>query len=86
MTESAIHKFIVRYGLMKNLSAMTSRGHFEYQRGNEVIVRTDRGLEVGLVLCGVTNDQHDMLDAAPSGQIVRGVTEDDINEINHIDA
>ncbi len=86
MTESAIHKFIVRYGLMKNLSAMTSRGHFEYQRGNEVIVRTDRGLEVGLVLCSVTNDQHDMLDAAPSGQIVRGVTEDDINEINHIDA
>lgn len=86
MTESAIQKFIVRYGLMKNLSAMTSRGHFEYQRGNEVIVRTDRGLEVGLVLCKVTNDQHDMLDAAPSGQIVRGVTEDDIIEMNHIDA
>lgn len=78
-------RYIVRYGSMRNLGAMAVRNETEYRRGMSVIVRTDRGLEVGQVLCAAPEDALSELDQAPSGQIVREVSTDDANEINHID-
>jgi cell fate regulator YaaT (PSP1 superfamily) len=70
---------------MRSLGVMGVRGDASYRRGMEVIVRSDRGLEVGQVLCEATEDALSHLDQAPSGQIVREVSGDDANEINHID-
>lgn len=79
-------KYVVRYGLLRNLGLMSSRSESEFRRGMEVIVRTDRGLEVAQVLIPVVDDELVELDNAPSGQIIRPVSSDDANEISHIDA
>ncbi len=70
---------------MRSLGMMSVRGDTEYRRGMEVIVRSERGLEVGQVLCEAEDDALSHLDKPASGQIVRAVTTDDANEIQHID-
>eukprot|EP01043_Picozoa_sp_COSAG02_P109378 COSAG02_NODE_45451_length_357_cov_0.600775_2_plen_44_part_01 len=42
-------KYIVRYGIMRSIGVMASRNDIVYRRSMEVIVRTDRGIEVGQV-------------------------------------
>ncbi|MFK7769225.1 MAG: regulatory iron-sulfur-containing complex subunit RicT [Mariniblastus sp.] len=78
-------KYIVRYGLMRSIGAMTSRNDIEYRRSMEVIVRSDRGLEIGQVLCEASDDALSHLDQAPSGQIVREVSTEDLGAIDDID-
>ena len=51
----------------------------------EVIVRSDRGLEVGQVLCEATDDALSHLDQSPTGQIVREVSTEDLGAIDNID-
>lgn len=51
----------------------------------EVIVRSDRGLEVGQVLCEASDDSLSHLDQPASGQIVREVSTDDLGAIDGID-
>jgi cell fate regulator YaaT (PSP1 superfamily) len=70
---------------MRSLGVMAVRNDVAYRRGMEVIVRSDRGLEVGQVLCESTEDALSHLDQPASGQIVRAVSSEDLNEINHID-
>ena len=77
-------KYIVRYGAMRNLGLMGTRNERAYARGDEVIVRSNRGLEVGLVLCEAADDALSHLDNPPTGQIVREVSVDDATEISHI--
>ena len=83
--ENTLSKYIVRYGIMRTLGVMAVRNDATYRRGMEVIVRSDRGLEVGQVLCESTDDALSHLDKPPSGTIVRSVSTDDVNEIDHID-
>ena len=64
---------------------MTSRNDEQYRRGNEVVVRSDRGIEVGQVLCEATDDALTHLDQPPTGSIVRLVSDDDASNINSID-
>ena len=78
-------KYIVRYGLMRSIGVMTSRNDEQYRRGNEVVVRSDRGVEVGQVLCEATDDALSHLDQPPTGSIVRMVSNEDANNINSID-
>jgi cell fate regulator YaaT (PSP1 superfamily) len=49
-----------------------------------VIVRTDRGLETGEVLCEATDEQIEKLDAPHEGQILREMSGEDRNEIGRI--
>ena len=79
-------KYIVRYGLMRSIGVMTSRNDEQYRRGNEVVVRSDRGVEVGQVLCEATDDALTHLDQPPTGSIVRIVSNEDASNINSIDA
>ena len=44
-------KYVVRYGAMRFLGIMTTRGEETFPRGTQVIARTDRGLECSVVLC-----------------------------------
>ena len=52
----------------------------------EVGVRSDRGLEIGQVLCEATADALSHLDRPPIGSIVRQVSDDDSRGVNEIDA
>ena len=78
-------KYIVRYGLMRSLGVMGSRNDKGYRRGMEVVVRTDRGVEIGQVLCEATDDALSHLDQPPTGQIVRQVMDEDLKAIDDID-
>ena len=78
-------KYIVRYGLMRSIGVMGSRNDKEYRRGMEVVVRTDRGVEIGQVLCEATDDALSHLDQPPTGQVVRQVMDEDLKAIDDID-
>ena len=70
---------------MRNLGVMTSRSDDQFRRGMEVVVRTERGLEVGQVLCESTEDALSHLDQSPNGTIVRAVSAEDATDIDNID-
>ncbi len=70
---------------MRSLGVMNSKGESDFRRGMEVIVRSNRGLEVGQVLCEATEDALSHLDQPPSGHIVRVVSDDDASQASHID-
>jgi len=70
---------------MRSIGVMTSRNEEQYRRGNEVVVRSDRGIEVGQVLCEANDDALSHLDQPPTGSIVRLVSSEDASNINSID-
>lgn len=77
-------KYVVRYGSMRILRPFECSGKSTYVRGQAVIVRTDRGLETGEVLCEATEEQIANLDPSYEGQILREMSGEDRNEIARI--
>jgi len=77
-------KYVVRFGAMRFLGIFTTRGGDQCERGGRVIARTNRGLEVGEVLCEATDEVAQQLPEPNYGQILRVVTPEDSNEQNHI--
>ena len=47
-------KYIVRHGAMRFLGQFEAADATAYGRGDDVVVRSERGLEVGQVLCEAT--------------------------------
>jgi cell fate regulator YaaT (PSP1 superfamily) len=79
-----MRKFVVRYGSMRQLGVMTSRID-ALTRGDRVIARTKRGMEIGDVLCEASEDALSHLDEPEQGQILRSLSSDDENELAHIE-
>jgi len=78
-------QYIVRFGAMRFLGVFTStREGDRYKRGDRVIVRTERGLEVGEVLMEASERVLAHLNDAPGGQILRLMTADDEREAARI--
>ena len=71
---------------MRSLGVMSTRSGDQYRRGMEVVVRTERGLEVGQVLCESTEDALSHLDQPANGTIVRAVSDEDAVDIDAIDS
>lgn len=72
---------LVKIGLLGQIGRFSSVDGRQFVRHDEVICRTDRGLEVGSVLCPLDrNDTGQDLD----GQLLRPVTPDDRLIINRI--
>lgn len=69
---------------MRLLGVFGTRGGDEFVRGSRVISRTNRGLEVGEVLCEATESAVKSLKNPVHGQILRQMTANDSNEIVHI--
>ena len=82
---AAVAGYIVRYGAMRFLGAFTPTGGRKYRRGANVIARTDRGLEVGEILCEATETALKVLKDPPEGQIVREASAEDMRELIRID-
>lgn len=79
-------KYVVRYGATRSLGVLSSRGNDRFERGHEVVVRTDRGLERGEVLCLATDESAQHLSHAAHGQVLRRMTQDDHSEWDRIQA
>ncbi len=73
-------RYVVRHGVMRNLGVFTPRGRDTFVRGDQVIVRTNRGLESGEVLCEATEEAVAGLKDAKQGQILRRLTDDDVRD------
>jgi cell fate regulator YaaT (PSP1 superfamily) len=79
-------KFVVRFGAMRMLGVFTTSQGEMLRRSTRVIARTERGLEVGEVLCDGTDEAVAQLQDPRRGQIVRSMTSEDENEIMRIRA
>ncbi|MEJ5341942.1 MAG: regulatory iron-sulfur-containing complex subunit RicT [Thermogutta sp.] len=74
-------RYIVRFGAMRLLGIFTPAREGEtFVRGDRVIVRTDRGLEVGEVLIESSERTESFLTNPMRGQIVRKMTAEDERE------
>jgi cell fate regulator YaaT (PSP1 superfamily) len=70
-------RYIVRHGAMRFLGDYEPADEAVYQRGQQVVVRSERGLETAEVLCEATPRAVDLIVEPTRGQIVRLVTEQD---------
>lgn len=73
--------YVVRCGAMRFLGLFSAAGGREYRREAKVIVRTERGLEAGEVLCAATPETVAHMKEPVSGQILREMTADDRHEL-----
>jgi cell fate regulator YaaT (PSP1 superfamily) len=70
-------QLIVRHGAMRFLGTFEGDEAPDYKRGDRVVVRTERGQEVGDVLCEAVPQAVRLLSEPTSGRILRRMTEDD---------
>ncbi|WP_310821038.1 PSP1 domain-containing protein [Stratiformator vulcanicus] len=76
--ERAPTAYVVRYGIMRHLGEFSVRGADRYRRGDEVVVRTNRGVEWGEVLCPAGKRTRKFLGGdSGSGKILREVSVQD---------
>ena len=79
-----VSTYIARHGAMRFLGEYEAIGEACYERGRAVIVRSERGLEVGEVLCPATPQAVRLISEPTHGQIVRAMTEDDCSQAERI--
>jgi cell fate regulator YaaT (PSP1 superfamily) len=73
--------YVVRYGAMRFLGVFSAAAGRGYRRGMSVVARTDRGLEVGEVLCDATPEALGRLRDPGGGQILREMNAEDRQEL-----
>ena len=66
---------------MRNLSVLSTRAGETYARGMQVIIRTQRGIESGEVLCEATEHVVANMVDPKGGQILHEQSEEDKREI-----
>ncbi|MDO4549915.1 MAG: regulatory iron-sulfur-containing complex subunit RicT [Planctomycetia bacterium] len=78
-------EYLVRYGTMRFQGIFAWNHTDKIMRGEYVILRTDRGLEIGEVLSEVTEKIQSFLPQdIPHGILMRRMTHDDANEYSRI--
>jgi cell fate regulator YaaT (PSP1 superfamily) len=77
VTEDAPAKYIVRHGAMRLLGEFAAPAATAFARGARVVVRSDRGQELGDVLCPSTPQAASHLPDPTHGDILRTVTAED---------
>jgi cell fate regulator YaaT (PSP1 superfamily) len=76
-------KYIVRHGTMRFLGEFEAAGEGTYRRGDDVIIRSERGLEVGEVMCETNPRAVELLTEPTHGQVMRLMSaEDDVQRAN----
>lgn len=79
-------KYIVRFGTTRALGVLSSRGSDTFLRGAQVVARTNRGMEIGEVLCEATDRTIKEVKSSSHGQILREMSSEDSNELAHMQA
>jgi cell fate regulator YaaT (PSP1 superfamily) len=84
-TESGpLERYIVRHGAMRLLGQFAPSEATPYLRGEHVVVRTDRGLEAGELLCPATPQAVAYLGELTSGTLLRRQSNDDRQRLEQI--
>src|SRR5262249_50304402 len=79
-----VASYVARHGAMRFLGEYEALGDASYERGQAVIGRSERGLEVGEVLCPATAQAVRLISEPTHGQIVRVMTEDDCSQAERL--
>ncbi len=69
--------YIVRYGRMRFLGEFTGLADHEHARGQTVVVKSDRGTELGDILCVATDRVVNVLPTPSRGEMIRQATDAD---------
>ena len=77
-------RYVVRHGAMRFLGDFEPADGGAYRRGEQVVVRTDRGLEVGQVLCPADPRALGLLSEPTHGRIVRLLADADRAEVERL--
>jgi cell fate regulator YaaT (PSP1 superfamily) len=77
-------EYVVRFGSMRTLGVMAASQTYRY--GDQVVAQTERGSELGTVLCEATSAAMDAMVEPTSGRIVRRATTDDRIQWDHLNA
>lgn len=72
-----IHCYLVRYGVPGFVGRFGTIHRIDCQRGDYVVVQSDRGLEIGEVLALPTEQQPAVGKGRPAGELLRLMTPDD---------
>lgn len=78
----AATKYLVRFGAMRILGEFASATGAASARGDTAVIRTDRGLETGDVLCASTPQALSAIPDPPRGEFLRVATPDDRRKID----
>jgi cell fate regulator YaaT (PSP1 superfamily) len=72
-------RYVVRYGTMRLLGDFEARRQVTFARSEEVVVRSERGVEWGVILCPATNQTATYLGHAKAsgGRILRPASDED---------
>ena len=70
-------KYIVRHGTMRFLGEYEANEGETYLRAEDVILRSERGLELGQVLCEANPRAVQLLAEPTHGRVVRRLTDED---------
>lgn len=79
-------KYLVRHGVMRFVGEYTAAAGATARRGDTVILRTDRGQEVGEVLCRSTPSAFAAIPDPTRGQLLRVATDADRKKIAELKA
>ncbi|MGQ0634931.1 MAG: PSP1 domain-containing protein [Planctomycetaceae bacterium] len=78
-------RYVVRYGATRIVGEFGIKGRDGYARGSQVIVRSDRGIEAGEVLCGATDRTREYLGAGDlKGNILREAGDADRQKLDEL--
>ncbi len=70
--------YVVRFGAMRSLGEFTGRAEDEFARNEDVLIRSDRGIEWGQILCEVTERTQGLLgEKSARGRILRTARDED---------
>lgn len=70
--------YVVRYGRMRFLGEYAGLTGEDHPRGQRVVIQSDRGTEIGEVLCPATDRTATFLENPVRGDILRSATEADL--------
>jgi cell fate regulator YaaT (PSP1 superfamily) len=77
-TAPVASRYVVRYGRMRMLGECAGLPGQDHPRGQRVVVRTERGTELGEVLTAATERTSSYLEGPPRGEIVRPAGDADL--------
>jgi len=70
-------EYLVSHGRAGDFGRFRAAEPLEFRRGDSVIIRGPRGVEIGAVLCPATEQHTRMLDETFVGELLRPVTDED---------
>src|SRR5690349_19728847 len=79
------NRYVVRYGVTRSLGVFTTSRGETLARGDRVIARTERGLELGEVLLEATDAVVERMSDPRRGQVLRVMSADDRREADRLD-